>query len=269
MIALLRRLNSLPFEATVRHYYPLAKTPTGQQGVDLTQAKGWDLVRATEGNFLIPEDRSIWLRMCETRITHDSAAGDLPSRAYDILDLLEKHEVQEQLFSFGVGLAALEYHIKRLRPSLRVYCSDYGIEAVSRLKQVFHECDGIVHFDLIKERFLQVFPQATTSAMVLIHRVDPHLTDNQWEQTFTRLAADKVQWILFVPHRLLTLRYLLRSKRQEAWHRARGISLALSGMVRTKRRWLRLWSNQYELLDEPPIGYSSGFLLKLRNNAHS
>ncbi|MCG3776324.1 MAG: hypothetical protein JW395_3177 [Nitrospira sp.] len=265
MIALLRRLNSLPFEVTVRHYYPLP----GQRGADLTEAKGWDVVRTTESNFLIPDDRRTWLRMCESRITHDSIAGDLPSRAYDILDLLEKYGVQEQLFSFGVGLAALEYHIKRLQPSLHVYCSDYGIETVSRLKKIFHECDGIVHFDLIRERFSQVFPQAKAGAMVLINRVDPHLSDVQWEDTFDRLAADKVQRILFVPHRLLTLRYLLDSKCDEAWHRVRGNSLALSGMVRTKRRWLRLWANRYELLDEPPIGYSSGFLLKLRNNSHS
>lgn len=260
--SLLRELNSLPFEATIRHHYPLPTSAHGRQTIDLTEAKGWDLVRATESNFLIPEERTVWLRMCETRIAHDSVAGDLPSRAYDILDLLEKHGATEQLFSLGVGLAALEYHVKRLSPGLRVYCSDYGVETAKRLRKVFHECDGISQFDLVKEQFRDVFPHAGAKSAVLIHRVDPQLTDTQWQDAFARLRESGVPYVLYVPHRLLTLRYAVQSKRREWWHRMIGSPIALSGYVRTRRTTVRFWEDSYELVAEPAIGYSQGFWLR-------
>lgn len=262
MKSLLRQLNSLPFEVTIRHCYPLPRSTSGRRFIDLTQAKGWDFVRSTESNFLIPEDRAIWLRMCETRVAHDSVAGDLPSRAYDILDLLDKHGVTGQLFSLGVGLAALEYHIKRLRPNLQVYCSDYGVETASRLRKVFHECDGISQFDLIQEQFRNAFPQAGTNSAVLIHRVDPQLSDIQWCEAFARLRENGVSRVLYVPHCLLTLRYAIQSKRREWWHRAIGSSMALSGYVRTRKTTLRFWEGSYELVEETPIGYSRGFWLR-------
>lgn len=252
----------------MRHYYPLMAGGPEKISVDLTKPDGWDAVRSTAGNFFMPTERSVWQRMCETPIAHDSGVGDLPSRAYSVLDLLEKHNFSKQLISFGVGLGALEYHVKRLKPDLKVYCSDFNVEAVERLKAVFNECDGIYRFDLMAGSYRQVFPGVQDGALLMIHRMDPHLNDEQWIQVFHRLAEDTARNILFVPHRLLTLRYLIESKRREYFHRMIRTPLALSGMVRTLHRWLHLWGEHYELIDEPRIGYSRSFLLRLRSNAH-
>ena len=269
MMQFLRKLNSMPYEAAMRHFYPLTAGGPGKLAVDLTKPEGWDAVRSTAGNFYMPTERGVWQRMCETPIAHDSGVGDLPSRAYCILDLLQKKGFSEQLISFGVGLGALEYHLKRLKPELQVYCSDFNDEAVQRLRTVFNECDGIYKFDLMGGSYREVFPRVRDDALLMIHRMDPHLADEEWVQVFERLATGRGRNILFVPHRLLTLRYLFDSKRRELVHRCRRTPLALSGTVRTFHRWLKIWGRDYELVDEPRIGYSRGFLLKLRNNAHS
>lgn len=263
--SLLRQINSLPFEATLKRYYPAPASLESRLQVDLTTPKGWDEVRTQEGNFLIPETRARWQRMCETPIVHDSAAGDLPARAYCILDLIEQHRLGPQFYSLGVGLAALEYHVKRLNPALEVFCSDCGEVTTSRLGKVFRECNGITKFDLLEDSFHAIYPNAKPNPFVLIHRVDPQLSDAHWIKVFAGLRKSGVDHALFVPYKILTLRHLLEFKRRELWQRLSRVNLAFCGYVRTRRRLVRLWGNSFEIIAEPKIGYSQGFLLKQKN----
>lgn len=269
MKSLLRRMNALPFELSIQHYFPLQDTGIQQKIVSLNEAAGWDLLRVEEGNFFIPAERERWLQMCTTPIVHDSNWGDLPVRASSILKFIDERKLGGRLFSLGVGLAALEYHIKTLRPSLQVFCSDYGDEAISRLSSAFIECDGIRHFDLTKQKFKIVFPEAQPNDLVLVHRVDPCLSDDEWKDVFSRLAADNAQHVLFVPHQVLNLRYLVFSKRREYIHRIKRTPLASSGAVRTFNRWLRLWGDHYELGEQVQLSCSKGFWLKLRQAGSS
>lgn len=264
MRSVLHKINSFPFEAIFCRYYPVAGLASAQQKVDLMTSEGWDEVRSKEGHFLIPETRAQWQRMCETPIMHDSAVGDLPARAYSILDQIQKHQLGEQLYSIGVGLAALEYHIKRLNPQLELFCSDYGPVSVNRLGKVFYECDGIHRFDVVSEHFRSVYPNAKPKPLLLIHRVDPQLSDDQWVKAFRQLRESAVGHILLVPYQVLTLRHLFEVKRREYWCRVMRTYLAFCGYVRTRRRWLQLWTDSFNLITDPKIGYSQGFLLKSR-----
>lgn len=259
-----RHVNSLPLELAIQHYYPLASN-FQQSNIRLTETEDWDLVRKTEGHFFIPEDRDHWLEMCNGPIEHDSNSGDLPARAASVVQFISERGLRQQLFSLGVGLAALEYHIKGSGANIKVFCSDFSQETVRRLRKNFLECDGIRSFDLISERFKETFPEATSDSVVLLHRIDPCLTDQQWKGAFSNFAADGVRNLLLVPHRVLDLRYLVFSKRREIVSRISRRPLALSGAVRTYKRWLQLWSDHYDLNETVKIGYSQGFWLVPRS----
>ena len=267
MISWRTRLNALPVDLGLKHYYPMEGTKHGRATVDLTKAEGWDQVRAEDGPLFIPENRAQWQRMCDEPVFHDSNGGDLLARAGTILDTLRRHGLTQELYSLGVGLAALEFHIKRLYPDIKLFCSDYGEETTRRLRGLFVESDGISQFDLNTQRFRDVYPSAGPDAVVLIHRVDPHLSDNEWRRAFAALAADGIRHVFFVPHRVLTLRYLVESKERDVLHRLKGTPLALSGYVRTLRRWGRLWGEDYLLMETMEVGYARGFWLQARKVA--
>jgi hypothetical protein len=258
------KLNNLPFDLGVALFHPIQSANIRQRVIDLTTAAGWDLVRGEEGHLFIPEDRKRWQEMCTGNDRHDSNGGDLQARAHDILEMLRKRDLDKELYSVGVGLAALEFHIKLSRPDIKIFCSDYGEEATRRLRGLFTECEGIDQFDINKQRFRDLYPDASPDAVVLVHRVDPHLNDKEWARAFASMAADGVRHIFFVPHRLLTLRYLAESKRMEWSHRAKGTTLALTGHTRTLIRWRRLWGGAYNLTEVVEVGYGKGYWLEAR-----
>lgn len=262
MKKVLRAINALPWDLGIDHYFPLHDMPVGTREISLVESEGWDLLRATGGQFFIPDNREQWIEMCNSPIVHDSNSGDLPNRAASIDRFCADNGVGKRIFSVGVGLAALEYHISKSSPGISLFCSDFGDEAVRRLKSVFLECDDIRGYDLVRQSFREVFPEGNAGDLLLIHRVDPHLSDVEWFNVFQNLAKDGVGDILFVPHRLLDLRYLKYSKQQELVHRVRGTTLAYSGRVRTLRRWSRIWGGSYSVKERVAVGYSSGFYLR-------
>lgn len=265
MRRILRALNALPWNMGINHYFPLRDMSLGEDEISLVKSKGWDLLRATGGQFFIPDDREQWVEMCNTPIVHDSNSGDLAERARSVVKFLSDYEIGGSLFSVGVGLAALEHHIQKISPNISLYCSDYGDETVARLRKVFLECKDIRKYDLVNDNISEVFPESGAGDLLLIHRVDPHLSDLEWREVFNSLSRCGIENILFVPHRVLDLRYIKYSKLQELVHRIKGTTLAFSGRVRTLKLWMRIWSDSYSVVARVEIGYSGAFYLRSKS----
>jgi len=109
----LRYLNSLPFNLTVKHYYPFGKTTASLKDGELNSPESWDALRVSHPHFSITSERESWVRQCELGINKDGQDGCLNARAVEIVDLLKANKFTS-IHSVGVGGTALEYHIKRL-----------------------------------------------------------------------------------------------------------------------------------------------------------
>lgn len=247
----------------LRHYYPSNQNLSSK--IDFTKAAAWDQARDEDEHFVIPRDREVWIRKCEVPGFHDSATGDLVARAYAIIDLVGERSHPDTIISVGSGLGALEYHIKRLSPKSRVFCSDFSEETVKRLSLVFQECEGVRLFNIAAHKISDVFPDERKDSLVLMHRVDPHLSNDEWRHVFDNFHKDGVELILFVPHRFLTWKYAIRSKLREFVCRLQRRPLALSGYIRTKSDFTQMWNGLYDVLQNVYIGSASGFLLQRKS----
>jgi hypothetical protein len=252
---------SLPIKATLVHRFPLEKK-LGEEALNLTQSGGWDKARAEDGHFFIPNDRGQWIQLCEEDHHHESATGDLPQRAVDILSVLKKHDLPSCIHSVGAGLGALEYHIAKAEPNVVLACSDYSPETCKRLKEVFHECQDVQVLDLKNKSSIQQLSTLPEGALVLLHRVDPHLTNAQWREAFAALRETGVKRVLFVPHVRMDVRYAAGCIMRQLKQRLKGGALAVTGYVRSEKAHRSLFSACYNIIDEPMIGFTKSFLLK-------
>lgn len=252
---------SLPIEATLVHRFPLEKSMSDER-LNLTQAGGWDRARAEGGHFFIPEERARWIQLCEEDHHHESATGDLPQRAADILNVLTKHHLAAYIHSAGAGLGALEYHIAKAAPNVALTCSDFSRETCKRLKDVFHECREVQVLDLKSKTSIHQLSTLPERALVVLHRVDPHLTNAEWRDAFASLREAGVKHVLFVPHVRMDVRYAVNCVMRQLKQRLKGGALAITGYVRSEKAHRSLFSTRYEVIDEPMIGFTKSFLLK-------
>jgi hypothetical protein len=159
-------------------------------------------------------------------------------------------------------LGALEYHITKADPHVALTCSDFSPETCRRLKDVFHECEDVQVLDLKSKSSIQQLSTLPEGALVVLHRVDPHLTNSEWREAFAALREAGVKHVLFVPHIRMDVRYAVGCVMRQFKHRLKGGALAVTGYVRSEKAHRSLFSARYEVIDEPMIGFTKSFLLK-------
>lgn len=260
----IQKLLALPFKATLVHRYPLSKE-TSHNSLNLTTAESWNHLRTQPGHFFIPGSREHWELMCQHDKSHDSSTGDLTRRAYDLLNLLTLYSFTGEIHSAGAGLGALEFHLKKIAPHLNLTCSDYSAETCARLRTVFSECRNIIQIDLASEESLLQLRNLPANSLLLLHRVDPHLTNKQWVETFGALRKHKIKNVLFVPHVCMDAKYAISCITRQLKHKLKGGKLAVSGYVRTEKCICSLFSASYSLIATPRLGNARGFLLQIRS----
>jgi len=248
-----QKLLNIPF--CCLHYYPVQE----ESKIDLRFPESWNLARKSIDHFTLPDSRDEWLRITENGGKHDSLQCDNLQRADQIIDIIRENNFKN-LISLGVGMASLEYLISKKLPNINLFLSDYSEENVAWLNQVAGFLDNSFIFDLKKDIPEEKFPIKQDNSLVLIHRVDPHLSDAEWRDVFYRLKD--YEYILFVPHRILDFKYLWESKKNQLLCKISGNPMALSGYVRTNKSIFNLWKNIYSIKEIHNIGYTKGFLLQ-------
>jgi len=149
-------------------------------GDDLRKPDAWDALRTqTTGAFALPGDRAEWERLADER-------PDLAERARWIHAWLEQHG-SGSLASYGVGVAALELWLVRIKPDVDLVATEYAGATVDRLARVFPEARVLKH-DLLHD--------APVAADVhLFHRVDTELDQSAWRAVFERFADQRVLFL--------------------------------------------------------------------------
>jgi hypothetical protein len=213
-------VSAIPLRVTLRHYYDFG-TDRAIVGDDLVRPEAWDRLRTkTGGVFAIPSTREEFVRTAEGR-------ADLAGRARAIDAWLERQGARV-VASYGVGGAALEWWLHKLRPHRKLILTDYGEATVQRLAEVFPEVDVRYH-DLRRDDPL-------TADVHLFHRIDTELSHREWREVFTRFARAPIlvvaTEVLDFPRLLVELRVRARMKRRHA---------AKAGFIRSRAAFEALW----------------------------
>jgi hypothetical protein len=236
---------------TVKTYYDFGETGT-LIGEDLLSKSAWDTLRTSGlAHFSVAADRDGWLASFAER-------EDLRERANAIVSLCRANDCT-RVFSVGVGVAGLEYFMKTESPGLHLTCTDYAPAATERLADVFSECDEVRVFDMMSEPW-----PSTPGTLYLLHRVDTELSDRQWRECFRRMTASRVSPVLVIPCAFLTPEWRAATRSRFSSRFRRRKHLTFSGYLRTKSRFMSLWSPSYALLEELQVGDLTGFLLQAR-----
>ena len=206
----LKTVNRLPLPLTVKHIQTFGSHTSKLKDKKLDSPEAWDELRRAHPQFSIAQNRAEWLRACHVEVKKDGQDGGMPERARMIAAHLKERGIR-RVFSVGVGGAGLEYHLKQLMPDLYIVATEYAPENVEMLRRVFTECDEIRTFDILHGDWTEVSRDERAS-MLLMYRVDPHFTDEEWRSIFSRIHAARVTDILYIPCGFLTIRSLFQRK---------------------------------------------------------
>jgi len=190
-------------------------------GDDLVRPDAWDRLRTqTSGVFAIPPTREEFVRTAEGR-------ADIAGRARAIDSWLERQGARV-VASYGVGGAALEWWLHKVRPRRKLIVTDYGEATVQRLAETFPEVDARLH-DLSRDHPL-------AADVHLFHRIDTEFGNREWQEIFTRFARVP---ILVVASEVLDLRRLLLELRLRRRMKLRHATKA--GYIRSSAAFEALW----------------------------
>jgi len=239
---------------TVPHYYDFGPS-THVVGEHLGSAESWERLRLSDDRrlapaFALPSSRQEWLLSCGRSVADTVAARDLANaiRAAGFRTIV----------SVGVGRGAVEYHLKRELPHVRVVCAEQSARLLEPLRRVFVECDEFRVFDVRCGDWAWI----PSDAACVFNRIDTELDDDVWRSVFHDLGRSGVQSILVVATGFLTPRTAAIQVWRRAsawWRRAR---LTCAGYLRTKPQFVSLWSADYVTQREISVGTLSGFILK-------
>jgi len=205
---------------TIRHYYDFGMD-RAIVGDDLVRPDAWDRLRTqTSGVFAIPPTREEFVRTAEGR-------ADIAGRARAIDSWLERQGARV-VASYGVGGAALEWWLHKVRPRRKLIVTDYGEATVQRLAETFPEVDARLH-DLSRDHPL-------AADVHLFHRIDTEFGNREWQEIFTRFARVP---ILVVASEVLDLRRLLLELRLRRRMKLRHATKA--GLIRSRAAFEALW----------------------------
>lgn len=245
-------LNSMPFPITVRHYFPLER--------NLDSKEAWDALRESHPHFSIPENREVWLEAAEGRVKKDGQDGGMVDRAKDVVRVLDHMNIKS-VFSAGVGGAGLEYQIKKMRPNIRLVCSEYSRVTVGRLQKVFKEADKIVLFDMKNNNWSSTRETNDPSReLYLMYRIDIEINNDEFRQIFEKMFEAGIQNVLIIICGRLTLRGLLNRLCQRLVWKMSGTRYAFAGYLRSEESFPRFWKNLYTSKELEFSGLK-GFLL--------
>lgn len=240
-------------ELTLKRYVPLLEQYPSV-GSDLLDPATWDELRleTDASEFSIPTDHESWVEACENTTSY-------ARRAQSLVTLLKDAGIERAL-SVGVGSAALEYHLQNQYPRLDLVISDYSPKSVARLQDITTEFEAVVEFDILRDNL-----DPWTDRCFIIHRVDTDLTDSEWKKVFERLKRQNIEFVVFVPGGVLTLRTILRTLAGTIRARLPSRRYTFAGYVRTLDRMKSLWESCYSIRRSKSVGGTPSYLLEVES----
>lgn len=186
------------------------------------------------------------------------ARGDYAEAARMVLQALEGHGLQMQpLVSLGAGKGILEWHLKRLKSDLHLWCTDFAPASVQMLADYQPEVERVFVFDVVNGDY-KMFDQNST---LLMYRISTEFSATAWRQIFQKIRAARIKTIIFVPTEIATFKIKLL----EVLSRLKAFLL---GRRQVFCGWLygdseiRSFFDGYELVEFRPYGQTAVYVFR-------
>jgi len=205
----------------------------------------WEYLRnnSNEGPYHIPNNKLDYISKAESSNYNDMAIA--------IIKYCNSKNLNK-IFSFGSGIALLEYHIKKLS-NFKVIVSDYN-DSIYRIDE-FKIFDAALKIDLLKDQF--TIEQGT---LLLFPRIDTEFTNNQLKNIFHKLSTSTNSDLLFIPAELLTIRIFLAEIKILLISIIKNNKRVFCGYARSRIEFIKLWNSYYHYTKF--MGFRGIFLLK-------
>ena len=187
----------------LKHYFDFGEEANAAMGAqDNKNHTGvdWEYIRQDRNNpaFSVEKTREEYIASCQKAQTNKEHA-----------EYMQKWlENGKSVCSLGAGKGILEWHLKTMRPDLRICCSDYAEEALNSLKCVFTECDEFKPFDMLAGDY-EVLKQYDA---LIMYRISTEFNEEEWRRIFAKIYKAGVSRIFFVPTEIATIKDWLREQ---------------------------------------------------------
>ena len=235
-----------------KHYFVF----TNSESMSHLNKEAWDSLRMGTGNPAFQFEAT--LEEYETNCTRRTDCREMAKAIRDAI--LSIGAGVSSVVSLGAGKGIVEWHLKKLLPSLPMICTDYAESGVASLRQLFPACDKVMVFDMLKGDY-SVFGK---DAVLLMNRVSTEFSPSEWMQIFRLCKSSGIKYILFIPTELAsiwlktmeTLRHLARRvlRRRDTF----------CGWLYSQREFDRLVSDQYKIEEATKIGDSAIYKLSIK-----
>lgn len=234
----------------IKHYYDFGKKMNNKiskngNGKKLSQA-AWDLLRteSEDGAFaFLEKDENEYASMCAGRT-------DCRDMAQNVLDILKKNGIREDIISLGCGKGILEWNLKNLKPELYIECTDYTSKGINYLRKVFPECNAVYEFDMLNGNDYKRINRK--DQVVLLNRVSTEFDFRTWKKIFEEIFQNELRYILFIPTEICTFRIALNEMKSYIYHLLMGkgrIRNIFCGYMYSERTFEKMWKNYFKIRD--------------------
>ena len=209
----------------IKHYYEFKPDITQKMTSNSLNAENWDLLRNDdkETPFSIEKSVESYEQNCQ------SHSSNMYKQAAEIISAeINTHNLKDKkIISLGVGKAILEWHLKRINPSMRIECTDYTPQAIESLKKVFVNMDSAYTFDVINGDYTQ-FTQGG-GVILLMCRISTEFSKRDWRKIFQKIYDAGIENLFYLPADFITFKDAIRSNLRRIIRQLQGIKYTFCG----------------------------------------
>ncbi len=193
----------------------------------------WDFLRNSkkEPEYYIPQTEGEY-----KSIINENKYKDIVETTINYID----SNKLDTILSLGSGRAILEYQLK-FKTGIKTIISDVT-KSILRLKK-FNYFDEVLLIDITKQINIKI----SKKSIVLLPRIDTELTDNQIKQLFKNLHRKGVNYILFIPAQLISLKSIVIQIYILLKALIYKTPLVDCGYSRSRGRFKKLWEEFYDV----------------------
>ena len=165
-----------------------------------------------------------------------------------------------RLVSLGAGKGIVEWHLKRIAPELRLVCTDYAEAGVDRLRRLFHRCDQVVPFNIMKGDY-RSFGEGV---VLLMNRISTEFAPEEWLHIFCSCRNAGIKHIIFIPTELASFKLKVVESLRHFVRKFLRRRDTFCGWLYSKNELEKLMSSDYCIESFTRMGCGALYLLSVK-----
>lgn len=218
-----------------RHWYYFGEYYSKEFNGKKLNKENWDILRniGMDKNFAIEDTAEEYEENCRCEESYREIAKILCNEF--------EHKKCKNVVSVGVGKGILEWHIKNIKPALKVTCTDYTGRALDKLSKVFRNVDTLLCFDMIKDDWSIL----NEYDYVILYRVSTEFSFKEWKHIFKQMREKHIERVVFIPTGLDTWKSMLIELYRHIIRRVLKKRDIFCGWIYSENEFKKMWEGQY------------------------